>query len=336
MTKSLILQILTLLIVCSCNQEFKHNPSEPYPELRKGEYWIDKFDQRGLQNAVSFEDRLYVNTINISEGDDFIYCLNLEDGKVQWKYKVKTYASQPVSITKNRIYYCTYIGDIYAFTKEGKLLWINKLKSSYGGHRINQLNNNLIVRSVSNGLYEFDSSSGELIKHYEKGKGSTLPIIVNNKMIYSIYEYRSNPNNLLKCIDYKTKQLDWEISTDTQLEKIILTKEGIIAHDRFSGIYCFDSTNGKIKWSQKFKRKGFNSSINCSLVNNELISYNAYEEKGFLDIRTGKKVEFKFDGLRQKYNIKKQNENYQIDINELLNSRNKTEIKIKKTTGNNV
>ena len=324
------------MIFCSCNQEFKHNPSEPYPEFAIGEYWIDKFDQRGLQNAVTFNHKLYVNTINISKGDDFIYCLNLENGKVLWKYKVKTHASQPISVNENRIYFCTYVGDIYAFTKEGKLLWTKKLESSYGGYTINPINNNLIVRSVSNGIYEFDSLSGELIQHYEKGKGNTLPIIVQNKMIYSTHEYKDNKNNLLKCLNYKTKKIHWEISTDNQLEKLISTEGGIIAHDRFLGIYCFNTTDGKMKWSQKFERKEYNSSVSCSLVNDTIISYGAHNEKGYINIKNGQKVEFTLDKLKKNYKMKKDKESYQINVYEIPNSRDKTKIEIKKTTGNNV
>lgn len=336
MTKHPILFILTLFIVCSCNQEFKHNPTKPYPELGIGEYWIDIFDQRGLQNAIVFDNKLYVNTINISKGDNFIYCLNLENGKVLWRHKVKAYASQPVAVNENMIYFSTYLGNIYAFTLDGTFLWTTKLKSTYGGHTINQINNNLIVRSVSNGIYEFDASSGQLVNHYEKRKGNTLPSFVGDKMTYSTHEFKGIANNLLKCLDYKTRQVNWEISMDTQITKVISTKDKIIAHDRFSGIYCFDLMTGKTKWSKKFDSREGNSGISLYMINDELVWYRAYDEQGFLDIVSGEKVAFKFDELKQKYDVKMQDKSYQIEVNELLNSKNKTEIKIKKATGNNV
>jgi outer membrane protein assembly factor BamB len=343
MIKQIIIFTLTLSIVCSCNQdskqndnesysEFKYKPSEPYHEFKIDEYWINKFDQRGLQNAFTSDDKLYVNTINISKGDNFLYCLSLKNGKVVWKHKVDTYASQPISINKNRIYFSTYVGDIYAFTKDGQLVWTNKLNSSYAGHVINQINNNLIVSSISNGIYEFDVSSGELVKHYEKGKGNTIPVFSGDRMIYSTHEYNSNPN-ILKCLDYKTGKIEWEVSTDMQLEKALSTKNEIIAHDMFSGIYCFDLETGKAKWSQNFDNRDI---VDFNIVSDDIIWYRAYNEQGFIEIDSGKKVEFNFEELKQNYHVTIQNESYRVEVKHLLNTNGENEINIKKTTGNNI
>ncbi len=52
-------KIRYLYILCcfflSCDRGgFKHNPAKPYPVMEVGDYWIDQFDQRGLQNAMVY------------------------------------------------------------------------------------------------------------------------------------------------------------------------------------------------------------------------------------------------------------------------------------------
>lgn len=165
--KTKILTFVILLIVLSCKKnKFEYNPSIPYPKLEVGENWLDKYDKRGLQNALINGKYQFVNTINISKGQDYLYCLNLENGKVEWRNEIDAYASQPVSIIQNQLFYVSYLGSIYSFSLDGKKLWTNKLKSSYSGHKINPINNNLLVQTVTQGIFEFDKKTGEEINHY--------------------------------------------------------------------------------------------------------------------------------------------------------------------------
>ncbi len=155
------LAILLFFIIAmnyACNSSFSHDPSQAYPVLENGDYWIDKFDQRGLQNAKIFGDRLFCNTINITRGQDFLYCLNLKTGKVIWRLPINWYASQPVEIYSNEVYFSTVLGDIYKISINGELIWKQKLPSSYAGHIVNPINGNLIIHTVVDGAYEMDTS----------------------------------------------------------------------------------------------------------------------------------------------------------------------------------
>jgi outer membrane protein assembly factor BamB len=163
-----ILVFIFLFILVSCKKsEWEYDPSMPYPELEVGEYWHNKYDERGLQNAIIKGKYKFVNTINILEGQNYLYCLNLKNGKVQWRNEIDAYASQPVSIIDNQLYYVSYVGNIYSFSMNGKKLWSNKLNSSYSGHGVNPRNNNLLVETVTQGVYEFDKKTGKEINHYK-------------------------------------------------------------------------------------------------------------------------------------------------------------------------
>lgn len=161
-----IVLIFVFTTTYSCDSTFDYDPSKAYPILETGDYWIDKFNQGGLQNARIFGDRLFCNTINITKGQDFLYCLSLITGKVIWRIPVKWYASQPVVIYNHTVYFSTILGDIYKITLDGKLIWEQKLPSPYAGHTINPQNGNLLVNTVADGTYEFKSETGEISNHY--------------------------------------------------------------------------------------------------------------------------------------------------------------------------
>ena len=163
---TLLIFIIFLFLISCKENKFEYDPSKPYPKLEVGESWLDKYDERGLQNSITNGKYKFVNTINISEGQNYLYCLNLENGKVEWRNEIDAYASQPVCIINNQIFYVSYVGGIYSFSLDGKKLWTNKLKSSYSGHTINSKNNNLLVSTVTQGIFEFDKKTGKEVNHY--------------------------------------------------------------------------------------------------------------------------------------------------------------------------
>mgnify|MGYP000662080151 FL=1 len=60
-----ILMFIILLVLFSCKKDkFEYNTSMPYPKLEVGENWRDKYDERGLQNAIIKGKYQFVNTIN--------------------------------------------------------------------------------------------------------------------------------------------------------------------------------------------------------------------------------------------------------------------------------
>jgi outer membrane protein assembly factor BamB len=164
--RNTILLIAVCTFVACQNNKFNYDPSEPYPELEVGERWDDKYDSRGLQNGIIKGNYLFVNTINISEGKDYLYCLNLVSKKVEWKNEVAQFASEPVCFGPNQVFYVSYVGNIYSFTLDGKKLWAIKTGTTFKEHKLNPENNNLVTKTISHEVFEFDKNSGHQVKHY--------------------------------------------------------------------------------------------------------------------------------------------------------------------------
>ena len=147
----------------SCN-------NNEYTELEVGNYWLNDFQQAPIQNARLYKGKLYCNSINQQTGD-FLYCLDLIDGRVKWKVPVDNFASAPVLINDKAIYYTTLVGHTYCVSLDGNILNSIKFSNSYSGQRINTFNGNLIMNSVVNGAKEFDRDSLKEVFHYEfRGK----------------------------------------------------------------------------------------------------------------------------------------------------------------------
>jgi len=162
-----MLAFICLFMLFACqNNKFEHDPTKPYPELKVGERWNNKYDSRGLQNGIIKGNFLFVNTINISKGKNYLYCLNLKTKKVEWKNEVDFFASQPVCISTNQLFYMSYVGNIYSFSLDGKKLWSIKPRLDYTGYKLNSINRNFVVTTVTHDVYEFDKNSGKEIKHY--------------------------------------------------------------------------------------------------------------------------------------------------------------------------
>ncbi|MTH15978.1 PQQ-binding-like beta-propeller repeat protein [Flavobacterium sp. LC2016-01] len=162
---AVILICLHTLFSCQ-NNKYDYDPSEPYPELIVGERWDDKYDNRGLQNGIVKGHFLYVNTINISKGKEYLYCLNLVTKKVAWKNEVDFFASQPVCISPSQIFYVSYVGNIYSFSLDGKKMWSTKPRIDFTAYKLNPANNNLVLIDTRHEVFEFDKNSGKIVKHY--------------------------------------------------------------------------------------------------------------------------------------------------------------------------
>ena len=323
-----LLPIILLFIIAtthSCDSNFNFDPSKAYPILEIEDYWVNKFNQGGLQNAKIFEDRLFCNTINITKGQDFLYCLSLATGKVIWKFPVKWYASQPVEIYNNTIYFATVLGNIYNISIEGKLIWEQKLPAAYSGHTVNPTNGNLIVSTVVDGAYELNSETGEIIYHYEYQSKSgvchlTQPIFYQNNVIFGNAPMdASSGKEALLCVDNDTKQVKWKTLlyapvTPYEEQGFLLIDHYVLILDRVNRVFCFDANTGNNLWIKEPNIKYINIKW---ILYSKLVGKTVIDPIGIpiaLNVETGEGFDYKEADHRDKYTIDKNGVKYDILI----------------------
>jgi len=214
----IIIYVSLFLISCQKNgSNFDYDPTVPYPLLNPGDFWLDKFDQRGLQNAIIYRDKIYCNTIDVGGNANFLYCLNPKNGLVLWRAHVDAFASQPVSFQDNRVIYCSYLGDIYTFNNDGKIIWKAKFDYPYGGHSVDTINSRLLVKTVYwKYVSTYDIKSGKLIS---KTKNDSLQQLIYNKKVnqshmknHQYHFTRFNKTCTVKCEPLKSSEFcEYEI-----------------------------------------------------------------------------------------------------------------------------
>lgn len=215
--------IYIFMFLTSCRESksnFVYDPTVPYPLLNPEDFWLDKFDQRGLQNAIVYRDKIYCNTIDVGGDGNFLYCLNPKNGLVVWRAQVDAYATQPASFQDDMIIYCSYLGDITTLNSEGKIIWKAKFDHPYGGHWVDTINSRLLVKTVYwKYVSDYDIKTGRLTS---KTESDSLQKIVEGNMksenLFEKQEYkfaRMGETYIIKCRPSKPDEVgEYKIEID--------------------------------------------------------------------------------------------------------------------------
>jgi outer membrane protein assembly factor BamB len=178
--------IYTLIFLPACHEnqsmdmDFEYDPTVPYPILNPGDFWPRKFDQRGMQNAIVYNNKIYCNTIDAGGDNNYLYCLNPINGLVIWRAQVKKYASQPVFLCGGTVIYCSCLGDISTFDSQGKLVWYNKFDHPYSGHWVDTTHSRLLVKTTYwKNVSIYDINSGKCITDI---KNDSLQSVIEDKI----------------------------------------------------------------------------------------------------------------------------------------------------------
>jgi hypothetical protein len=201
------------LLACDGNQSidmnFEYDPTVPYPILNPGDFWPSKFDQRGMQNAVVYNDKIYCNTIDPGGDNNYLYCLNPENGLVKWRAWVKKYATQPVFLCGDTVIYCSSLGDISTFDSKGKLIWYNKFDHPYSGHWVDTAHSRLLIKTTYWKVSIYDITSGNCIADSEDVfLQSVIKDKIKNGYPSSEHkEYRFEWNGVSYIINCKSREM---------------------------------------------------------------------------------------------------------------------------------
>jgi hypothetical protein len=327
-------QLLLLAAIISsyhCTNSWQFDPSVPYPVLQDGDYWVDKFHEGGLQNSLIHEDKLFCNTINISSGPNYLYCLSLSTGKVLWKYPVKKFAADPVIIHKDKLVYVSYVGDFFVLNLSGQLLFEQKLSYSYAGIALNPINSNLLIQSVTDGVFEYNFENGALIHQYGEGNiGMTLPVFNGQKMIFGNFgAIAGDKNDRLTCIDYVSKKILWQTSCENTVDLLKINQK-ILALRLYGGfsLSCFDLETGAFLWDKPHT----NASHKLAFIEDENHHKIPYYTVGFtphfIDENTGNELQTKVNPTTQSFTYKIGEETFTCLIQQVFDPHNLYKITI--------
>jgi outer membrane protein assembly factor BamB len=282
--RQILMTIIFLSAIYSCS-----NKRESFAKLEEGDSWVEKY-QDGVLNYLVVYDNFLLGSTHLTPKQDYLYCLNLINGKVEWKAEVKERASQQVAVDDNIVYYSSFIGQIETFDFEGKKLWNLRFPSNFSSHEVNNINGNLLVESVSNGVYEYSKENGELVNHWGKGNlGMTLPVFFDNHMYFGNFgSIKGNRNSTFVKFDYGKDSVIYSQPANYNFEKLFSIDSMIIGIDiNKSNIVGFSSNSGNILWEYETVERGF--SIDTRISQNMVANKERNGNILLLDPSTGVK-----------------------------------------------
>ncbi|MDO6433159.1 PQQ-binding-like beta-propeller repeat protein [Flavitalea sp. BT771] len=223
-------------------------------EYKKGDWWVDNFRNGNFPSKTISKDKIYCSSLEIGSGKpNHFYCLDLKTGKVEWATLVDSWAAMPAIVTDSFIYYCSYVGDIYKFDTQGNQIWKSKLQNPYGGHSLNSINNNLLVATVTNGVFEYDAQSGKIVSHIGANTlGVPLPVFYKDISVFAglkIDKDSSIRGAHAVCKRPNTNEALWQKNIgEIPSDKIFANSGKLYFFDSSGTLNCLDITTGILIW----------------------------------------------------------------------------------------
>lgn len=278
MKSNTLLFSLLLLLLISC----LHCCSPPVSlDFKKGDNWVEVLpvaaeqhpsgEQHEFQDFDVRDKKLYTSTTRMAQ-PNFFYCFNLQTGKVDWVNPIDNPCPFPPLVLNDIIYAITYVGRIYAFDLEGKLLW--QLKGElFHSYSFNPLNHNLFISSMTDGILEYDRLTGKLKNQIGKATyHPSDPVFFNDTMIIGGLKAVRNDHlidngNDLVCFKYKNLKELWRVN-------------GVIGYvfEYENYLYYLDYAYKLHKIYHKYGKDVWVASLNPSGADGFFVEGNNYEQ----------------------------------------------------------
>jgi outer membrane protein assembly factor BamB len=243
------LYTLIIIIFQSCEA---NNPTDFV--YSKNQDWTSDFQNNSLPSKTYYKHKVYCSSLRIGL-DNYLYCLNLKTGKVDWVAKVKNWATNPPIVNDSLIYSSSYTGDLYRFDLNGKIIWERQTNGVFKSFCINPWNGNLMVTTTTNGLYELNSKDGEIVKIYANNSFAiSTPIFFKNQFFIAGVKSEKDTINLMGRLlvaynSNRSKEFEVEIGKVKHL--FLSEKKLFYLEEETSKLICFDLNKRKILWQMK-------------------------------------------------------------------------------------
>ena len=251
----LIFLVLIVGLFQGCHLFLEYEPVSI--RYTKGDLWVSRWinnGNNGFPSKTFVDDKIYCSGMELSSSDssDLLYCLNLKTGVVDWTAEVHHWAGMPPIVGDSFIYFCSYVGDIYKFDRQGNKIWQQHSESPYSGHCLNPLNNNLIVHTVATGVYELAFSDGAVVNRFASHSlGSSMPVFYKHYIIQAGIRDDTTvigTGSMLRCIDYTAKKTKWEYDMGEDIDNLFVNKGRVYFITKESRMHCIDIITGAILW----------------------------------------------------------------------------------------
>ncbi|MDH5407757.1 MAG: outer membrane protein assembly factor BamB [Gammaproteobacteria bacterium] len=190
----------------------------------------------------------------------YLLAWDLHSGKKLWSKKYNTPASSALSLTQDRLYFGTSLGEVITVNrKNGQLIWRAQVSSEVLSAPVID-GNAVVVRTVDGRIHSLSATNGQKLWVYDRSvpvlslRGTSSPIVVDGLVISGA------DNGKLTALSLKTGAVLWETtiavpSGRSEIERLIdidaqpLIRDGVIYAVAFQGrLAAVRIDSGRILW----------------------------------------------------------------------------------------
>ena len=190
----------------------------------------------------------------------YLLAWELVSGKSIWTKKYNTPASSALSLTEDRLYFGTSLGEVFAVKrKDGSLIWRAPVSSEVLSSPVIN-GNSVIVRTVDGRIHSLNIENGQKLWVHDRSvpvlslRGTSSPIVVDGLVISGA------DNGKLTALALKNGTVLWETTIAvprgrSEIERLIdidaqpLVRDGVIYTVAFQGrLAAVRIDSGRILW----------------------------------------------------------------------------------------
>ncbi|MCS7228829.1 MAG: PQQ-binding-like beta-propeller repeat protein [Candidatus Kryptonium sp.] len=167
--------------------------------------------------------------------DGNVYCLDLETGKLLWKFDSKSSVFAPISVSEGKIFFGTLNGSFYALnSKKGDVEWKFQTNSKiYSGSAIKD--SMIFFGTASGKLYALNKKTGNMLWNFKAKSVINSSPLVSDDVVF----FGSLDKNIY-AVDIKNGKLLWNYETGGRIKSTPVVWKNylfVVSEDRF--IYAF-------------------------------------------------------------------------------------------------
>jgi outer membrane protein assembly factor BamB len=224
-----------------------------YP-LLKQKRWSLPIQGGVVSELASDSDFVY-----FGGGDGFLYCVQLENGRIVWRYDLRNPIISRPTLYEGKIFITTSDDTVFSFDAiTGKWLWHYKRRSTpltriYGASAPLVTHDEVIAGMSDGFLITLKKEDGHLLREMKLQYGRQFTDVNAHPVLENAVIYIASYDGALYAIHYPKNEILWKIDAGGSKD-ISLEEDHLFFPSSSGAIYSIDKKNAKINWKFELDR----------------------------------------------------------------------------------